>query len=236
MNLDAFGQFAAAYDLRRHFVRGRTPVVASICIAGVGLLAVGCSSNGSSGSASASATAQATTASASAQPAIPSTAHPAASAPAHPATPTPANPVSGTATCTVSVLSFALGAKTGATGEQMTQVVDLTNKGSAACAMKGFPGVDLVGVANGQPNYSWSLARSSARYAQVTLKPGGTAHFDLMYLPYASGGGTGFTVVKLVLTPPNTFTQAQVTWSQNVLLQDGATHPGTFIGPVTAGA
>jgi hypothetical protein len=134
------------------------------------------------------------------------------------------------------VLSFALGAKTGAAGRQMTQIVDLTNKGSAACAMTGFPGVDLVGVANGQPNYTWSLARSSARYVQVTLQPGGTAHFDLVYLPYASGDGIGFTVVKLVLTPPNTFTQAQVTWNQIVLLQDGATHPGTFIGPVTAGA
>ena len=134
------------------------------------------------------------------------------------------------------MLSFALGAKTGAAGQQMTQVVDLTNKGSAACAMKGFPGVDLVGVANGQLNYSWSLARSSSRYVQVTLQPGGTAHFNLTYLPYASGDGIKFTVVKLVLTPPNTFTQAQVTWSQIVLLQDGATHPGTFIGPVAAGA
>jgi hypothetical protein len=199
--------------------------VAGICIVGAGLLAVGCSSNSSSSSASASA--------------LPTTASPAQSAtadPAHPATSAPASPVSGTATCTVSVLSFALGAKTGAAGQQMTQVVDLTNKGSAACAMKGFPGVDLVGVAKGQLNYSWSLARSSARYVQVTLQPGRTAHFNLIYLPYASGDGIEFTVVKLVLTPPNTFTQAQVTWSQAVLLQDGATHPGTFIGPVVAGA
>jgi hypothetical protein len=225
MNLDAYGRFAAT------------------CIAGAGLLAAGCSSNGSVGSASDSAAAAATTASAPARPSAASPARsatvapatPATSDPAHAATSAPASAVSGTATCTASVLSFALGAKTGAAGQQMTQVVDLTNKGSAACAMKGFPGVDLVGVANGQLNYSWSLARSSARYAQVTLRPGGTAHFDLVYLPYASGDGTAFSVVKLVLTPPNTFTQAQVTWRQNVLLQDGATHPGTFIGPVTAG-
>lgn len=244
MNLDAFGRFAVAYDQRRHFVRGRTPAVAAICIAGAGLLAAGCSSSDSSGSASASATAQTTTVSAPAQPATasrpqPATvapASPATSDPAHPATSAPASPASGTATCTVSVLSFALGAKTGAAGQQMTQVVDLTNQGSAACAMSGFPGVDLVGAANGQPNYSWSLARSSARYVRVTLQPRETAHFDLTYLPYASGDGIGITVVKLVVTPPNTFTQAQVTWSQVVLLQDGATHPGTFIGPIAAGA
>jgi len=236
MNLDAFGRFAVAYDLRRQFVRGRTPAVAGICIVGAGLLAVGCSSNSSSSSASASAlpTTASPAQSATVAPAPP--APPATSDPAHPATSAPASPVSGTATCTVSVLSFALGAKTAAAGQQMTQVVDLTNKGSAACAMKGFPGVDLVGVAKGQLNYSWSLARSSARYVQVTLQPGRTAHFNLIYLPYASGDGIEFTVVKLVLTPPNTFTQAQVTWSQAVLLQDGATHPGTFIGPVVAGA
>jgi len=241
MNLDAFGRFAVAYDLRRQFVRGRTPAVAAACIVGAGLLAAGCSSNSSSSSAS--ATALPTTASpaqsATVAPAPPATvapAPPATSDPAHPATSAPASPVSRTATCTVSALSFALGAKTGAAGQQMTQVVDLTNRGSAACAMKGFPGVDLVGVAKGQLNYSWSLARSSARYVQVTLQPGGIAHFNLIYLPYASGDGIEFTVVKLVLTPPNTFTQAQVTWSQAVLLQDGATHPGTFIGPVVAGA
>ena len=233
MNLDAFGRLAVAYDLRRHFVRGRTSAVAATCIIGAGLLAVGCSSNSSSSSASASALP--TTASP-VQSATVAPAPPATSDPAHPVSSAPASPVSGTATCIASVLSFALGAKTGAAGQQMMQVVDLTNKGSAACAMKGFPGVDLVGVANGQLNYSWSLARSSARYVQVTLQPGGTAHFNLTYLPYASGDGIKFTVVKLVLTPPNTFTQAQVTWSQIVLLQDGATHPGTFIGPVAAGA
>jgi hypothetical protein len=133
------------------------------------------------------------------------------------------------------VLSFALGAKTGAAGQQTTQVVDLTNKGSSACTMQGFPGVDLVGSANGQQNYSWPLERSSASYAEVTLQHGGTAHFNLTYLPYASGDSTAIAVAKIVLTPPNTVTQAQLTWSQQVLLQDGATRPGTYIGPVTAG-
>jgi hypothetical protein len=133
------------------------------------------------------------------------------------------------------VLSFALGAKTGAAGQQTTQVVDMTNKGSSACTMQGFPGVDLVGSANGQENYSWPLQRSSATYTQLKLEPGTTAHFNLTYLPYAAGDGTEITVEKIVLTPPNTFTQAQLTWSQDVLLQDAATHPGTYIGPVSFG-
>jgi hypothetical protein len=44
------------------------------------------------------------------------------------------------------------------------------------------------------------------------------------------------TVNKLVITPPNDYTQAEVTWNQSVLLQDGATRPGTYITPVTAGS
>ena len=218
------------YDLWRYFVRFGKPVTASLCVAGVGLLAVGCSSGSSASSVSASGTAQATTTSAASASAA------ATSMPTQPAAPASTQPAASAGTCQVSVLSFALGAKTGAAGQQTTQVVDLTNKGSATCTMEGFPGVDLVGSANGQQSYSWPLERSSARYGQLTLQPGGTAHFDLTYLPFASGDGTDIAVAKIVLTPPNTFTQAQLTWNQQVLLQDAATHPGTFIGPVTSGA
>jgi len=197
------------------------PATVSICIAGAGLLAAGCSPSSSSSSAAAPATASAAATAASTSAA---------------STSASAQPAASTTDCTVSVLSFALGAKTGAAGQQTTQIVDLTNKGSTACTMEGFPGVDLAGTANGQSNYTWPLARSSVRYSQVTLQPGGTAHFNLTYLPFATGDGMDMTVTKLVLTPPNTFTQAQLTWNQQVLLQDGATHPGTYIGPVTAGA
>jgi hypothetical protein len=202
------------------------PATVSICVVGAGLLAAGCSANSSSSSAAASATASAATAAASTSAASSSAASTSASA----------QPVASATNCTVNVLSFALGAKTGAAGQQTTQVVDLTNKGSTACTMEGFPGVDLVGTANGQSNYTWPLARSAVRYSQVTLPPGGTAHFNLTYLPFATGDGMDMTVTKLVMTPPNTFTQAQLAWNQQVLLQDGATHPGTDIGPVTAGA
>lgn len=102
--------------------------------------------------------------------------------------------------------------------------------------MDGFPGVDLAGAANGQQNFTWSLERSSASYSQVTLRPGGTAHFDLVYLPGAANGSTDITVAKMVITPPNGYTQAEMTWNQSVLLQDGATHPGTYITPVVSGS
>lgn len=199
-------------------MRFRKSMTVSVCVVGAGLLAAGCSPGSSS----------------TAGPATPAaaTATPAATTSAPSA---PSQSAATTTACTVNVLSFALGAKTG-TATQPTQAVDMTNKGSSACTMRGFPGVDLVGAANGKQNYSWPLTRSSASYSRVTLQPGGSAHFNLVYLPKAAGDSTDIAVAKIVLTPPNTFNQAQLPWSQSVLLQDGATHPGTWIGPVTAGA
>jgi Protein of unknown function (DUF4232) len=141
-------------------------------------------------------------------------------------------------TCQPANLSFTLGATTNASGSQSqtTQTVDLTNKGSSACTMDGFPGVDLVGVARGQQDYSWSLARRSGGYSRVRLRPGGTAHFDVTYLPISSGNINSITVAKMVITPPDGDTQAELTWSPFMLLQDKATHAGTYISPIVPGS
>ena len=190
-----------------------------------GFIVAGCSPS-SSGSAASPATAPAAS-SAAASSAAQAGAHPSSS----PSAPAQAGRV---ATCQATGLSYALGAVTG-TSAQRTQVVDLTNKGSAACTLQGFPGVDLNGSANGQQNFTWSLERQSAGYAAVTLQPGATGHFSLIYLPGASASGD-MSVEKLIITPPNDYTQAEVTWNQSVLLQDGATRPGTYITPVVAGS
>jgi hypothetical protein len=149
-------------------------------------------------------------------------------------TPSSASAAGSTATCQTSNLRYAFGAKSGSSS-QVTQKIDLTNKSKSACTLSGFPGVDLVGTANGQRNYRWPLERQVIRYSKVTLKPGQTAHFDLIYLPFAPGDGINLTVDKLLITPPNDHTHTELTWHQSVLLQDGATHPGTYISPVTPG-
>jgi hypothetical protein len=140
----------------------------------------------------------------------------------------------GSASCQVSNLYFALDANTAGSGDR-TQVVDLTNKGSAACTMDGFAGLDLVGTANGQSDYRWPLVRTNDGYSRVTLRSGGSAHFSIKYLPFATGDGTEIDVTSLVITPPNTSSSAQLTWSAGILLQDAATHPGTHITPIAAG-
>jgi hypothetical protein len=147
----------------------------------------------------------------------------------------PAQAAGSTSTCQTAHLRYAFGARSGSSSQRTQQVV-LTNKGSSACTLSGFPGVDLVGVVNGQQNYRWPLERQVIRYSKVTLKSGGRAHFDLIYLPAAAGDGTDIAVDKLVITPPNDFAHAELTWHQSILLQDGATHPGTYISPVLPGA
>jgi Domain of unknown function (DUF4232) len=156
---------------------------------------------------------------------------PSASTAASPASSQQAHAAGGT--CQAAQLSYTLGAVTGTS--QRAQVVDLSNKGSSACTLQGFPGVDLHGAANGQQNFTWSLVRQSARYSAVTLEPGQAGHFSLIYLPGTSAS-TDISVFKLVITPPNASTQAELIWNQSVVLQDGATHPGTYVTPVVAGS
>lgn len=193
-------------------------------LAAAGLAVVGCSPSASTPASSAVTAAPAgSTATAGSATRAAQSAGPASSQQA---------PAAG-ATCQAAQLSYALGALTGTS--QRTQVVDLTNKGSAACTLQGFPGVDLHGAANGQQDFTWSLVRQSAAYSAVTLAPGQTGHFSLIYLP-GTPASTDITVFKLVITPPNAYTQAELTWNQSVVLQDAATHPGTYITPVAAGS
>lgn len=212
-------------------MRFRNSTAAAVCVLAAGLALGGCETGSSGGSvatpaANASLSAPAGSASAAASP--PGTQAGAAG--------TQTGAAHGT--CQPGNLSVALGAKAKAPGSrsQTRQTVDLTNKGSSACTMNGFPGVDLVGVARGKQNYSWSLARRPGRHSKVRLKPGGTAHFNVIYLPSSSGNINNLTVTKMVITPPNAFTQAQLAWSPFVLLQDRATHPGTYISPIVSGS
>ena len=210
-------------------MRFRNSTAAAVCVIAAGLALGGCESGSSGGSSGGAAATPAANVSSSAQPGSASSAT--ASAPG-----TQAGVAGGT--CQPGNLSFALGARTKTSGSQSQtkQVVELTNKGSSACTMDGFPGVDLVGVARGKQNYSWSLARRSGRYSKVRLKPGRTAHFDVIYLPTSSGNIDNITVTKMVITPPKDTTQAELTWSPFVLLQDKAAHPGTYISPIVPGS
>lgn len=109
--------------------------------------------------------------------------------------------------------------------QQQTTGIAVYNRSGHTCLVGGFPGLDLNG---GSTN--WSLARTSAHYSSVTLHPGDTTDFQITFQPEPKGKWTPQTVT---VTPPNETTSVTLSWPWGpVLLQDGATHPVTYVGPI----
>jgi hypothetical protein len=132
--------------------------------------------------------------------------------------------------------SFAPGSGAQAVGSQGGIGVVLTNKGGAACTLRGFPGVDIVSSSGAH----WSLAREAKSAGKVTVKPGSAASFEITYLPFDegdSGGSVAFHAASILVTPPDETHSATLKWDgfADVMDQSGATHPGTYVGPVAAG-
>lgn len=137
----------------------------------------------------------------------------------------------GAGRCHTAGLGFSFGSgdgKVSSSDDQQQLAVVLKNKTSAACTIQGFPGVDLKSSGG-----SWSLTRSSATPKKVTLAAGSSTMFTITFLPWNQGSGTEFKATSVVVTPPNETTSTTLTWpGGSVQLQDGATHPGTYTGPV----
>lgn len=127
----------------------------------------------------------------------------------------------GAARCHTANLGFAWGAPgPSAAGGQRSVAVKLTNKGTAACSMRGFPGVDLVN--SGQ---SWSLPRSSGGpHGTVTLTPGASTSFTLVYRADIGAGGTPYTPTTAVITPPDETTSYDLPWTYGRLIKDSTTY------------
>jgi Protein of unknown function (DUF4232) len=134
--------------------------------------------------------------------------------------------------CHTAGLKFSFGNGDGtysSSDDQQHLEVLMTNSSGSTCTVKGFPGVDLKAAD------SWSLVRTAKSASAVTLKSGATASFVITYLPWEAGSGVEFKAKSVVITPPNETTSVTLNWpGGSVLRQDGATHPGTYVGPVTA--
>ncbi|WP_159047664.1 DUF4232 domain-containing protein [Streptomyces sp. WM6378] len=137
----------------------------------------------------------------------------------------------GAGHCLTSQLAFAVAPGSGAQsqGSQGAVTITLTNKGAKSCVMKGYPGVDLVGGPT-----RWPLTRGTAETPKtVTVRPNATTTFNIFYLPFNKGDGQEFKPKSIVITPPDETHSHTLPWEfSSVLLQDGATHPGTYISPV----
>lgn len=216
--------------------RRRTAVAAAVLAAACALTLTACGSSSGTSHASASDTPSADQTSAPADAtatATPSTdggkAVPVATAPNSTSTPATGGSA-GTPRCHTQdlTLSFATGGDAApdvTSDQQQTTEIAVHNRSGHTCLTGGFPGLDLNG---GSTN--WSLPRQSAHYSTIALHSGDTTDFQITFQPEPKGKWTPKTVT---VTPPNETTHVTLAWPWGpVLLQDGATHPVSYVGPI----
>ncbi|WP_280419102.1 DUF4232 domain-containing protein [Nocardia carnea] len=133
--------------------------------------------------------------------------------------------------CTARTLDLSTRERPSDTPGQARMEVVLTNTSAQACAVQGFPGVALVGPEDPTFGPIYELPRQDVNFAPVVVEPGSAVSSVLTYLPDALDGWVPAT---LVVTPPDTTDRIEAPWPAGVSVQrqDGATHPGTYIGPL----
>jgi len=137
--------------------------------------------------------------------------------------------------CATTSLDLALGVTKQTASTQYQVPIIFTNVSAQPCSLLGFPGTDFG--AGG--TFPVSLVRTPAKPARVSLVPGGQAHAVLTYLagpdPTCDAGGP-WIPSTLTITPPDDTTSVQIPWPGGSVddCQTGATHPGSYIGPVVA--
>ncbi|MBI0380824.1 DUF4232 domain-containing protein [Streptomyces albiflaviniger] len=114
---------------------------------------------------------------------------------------------------------------------QQTARVVLKNTGSSDCTMVGFPGVQLQ-TEHGE---TWDLRRTDDKPKPVRVAAGGRVTFDITFLASTRDDDKKFAPDQVVITPPNDRRNISLDWPYGgaLLDQPGATHPGTFVGPVS---
>ncbi|QES45023.1 hypothetical protein DEJ49_32110 [Streptomyces venezuelae] len=118
------------------------------------------------------------------------------------------------------------------TGEQEMAVVELKNSGSETCTLKGQPGVTLT-----QKGQDSETLRESSKSKEklVSLDPGKSTTFTLVFLSEKDEPKQGFTPETAVVTPPGNKDTVDLPWKWGpVTKQESATHPGNWVGPVGA--
>ena len=205
----------------------KTTIPAAAAAALAALVLAGCQAGGSTSAAVSAST------SASASPTSATHSGPASAASA--TVPAPASGSAGAAApgpprCHTAGLAVTLSAPHGPAGRQQTMTLTFTNTSAAACAMYGYPGVNLVAAGGVQ----WALERQSQPPQRIVLPPGGHSRSTLTLLRWETGDGTSFAPARAYVTPPDETTYRTLAWPSGVVLvrQDEASHPATFIGPV----
>ena len=103
--------------------------------------------------------------------------------------------------CTTAQLKASLGQADAGAGQVRTPLI-LTNTGSAACELRGFPGVSLLDASGKQMGQA--AGREGTEGATVVLKPGGTASATLHTNSGVAGSCTGPSTALRIYPPDNT--------------------------------
>jgi hypothetical protein len=137
--------------------------------------------------------------------------------------------------CATTSLDVELGVATQTASTQYQRPIVFTNVSTGPCSLLGFPGLDF-GSAAAQP---LSLVRAAGTPKRIVLAPGRQAHAQLTYLtgpdPACDTAGA-WTPTTVTITPPDETTSVQLPWPGGSVddCQGGATHPGSYIGPMIA--
>ena len=118
-------------------------------------------------------------------------------------------------------------------GGQVTLTLRYTNIAETPCATTGYPGATLTGPPHPNLGNEFVLQRSTIRGpVSLVLAPGESAIADLTVLTVSPGTDGAWLPTQLLTTAPDDTVAVALPWppTMTVLRQDGATHPGSYIG------
>jgi hypothetical protein len=134
-------------------------------------------------------------------------------------------------------LKLTYGQRSQAPPQQFHVDLVLTDDGGA-CRLSGYPTVELIGP--GVPIFGPTYVlpeQEDARVTTFTLRSGQSAHAVLTWLPssLASSHWRPRTLDVVVKPRDGASSHIAIPWRYgDVLRQDAATHPGTYVGPLRA--
>ena len=142
--------------------------------------------------------------------------------------------------CLLSDLSVQLGADlSNNTTSVLAMPITLTDKGSAACTVLGWPGVAALEGGGNQP---YQAIRVGSEGSPITLQPGADASAMLYLVPALGPLGSGVPVCEsipnLLVTPPNETHSTQVVYAAPMCVAPAlsALVPGSGSGAPDAAA
>ncbi len=159
----------------------RSGLAAMLTLVATTAVLAGCTPGTSSGGSTTNAAGGTTTAASSAPAGQSTSSKPSAATSAATTTSAPAAATStGVGACLVAQLTATLGAGAGGGAGHMYPFLVLTNKGTTACTVRGYPGVSFVGNGSGtQLGAAATREAAGITITTLTLAPGQSAHSQL---------------------------------------------------------